>query len=97
MVPKKAEPRPESRGRKPMCPLPQQLRAPPTADQRRRWAPRHGLRRSFLTLELVVGATMLLQPQSKAGIFIGLPIPIPVPVFYGPAYYPPGYYYGPYG
>jgi hypothetical protein len=49
-----------------------------------------------LTLELVVGATMLLQPRSKAGIFIGLPIPIPVPVFYGPAYYPPGYYYGPY-
>jgi hypothetical protein len=41
-----------------------------------------------LTLELVVGATMLLQPRSKAGIFIGLPIPIPVPVFYGPAYYP---------
>ena len=68
-----------------MGPLAQQVRAPPTADQRRLWAPSHGLRRSFLTLALVVGATMLPQPQSKAGIFIELPIPKPVPVFYGPA------------
>jgi hypothetical protein len=46
-------------------------------------------------LALVVGTMLLLEPQSKAGVFIGLPLP--VPVFYGPAYYPPGYYYGPYG
>jgi hypothetical protein len=42
------------------------------------------MRKSLLTLALVVGVTMLLEAQSKAGIFIGLPLPLPVPVFYGP-------------
>ena len=55
------------------------------------------MRRFFLILALVFTVTMLLQPRSQAGIFIGFPIPLPVPVFYGPAYYSPGYYYGPYG
>src|SRR5260370_40239863 len=85
---RKGEPRPESRGRKPMGPLAQQVRAPPTADQRRRWAPRHCLRRSFLTLELVVVPQCCSSLSPKAGIFIGLPIPIPIPVFYGPAELP---------
>jgi hypothetical protein len=49
------------------------------------------MRRFFLILALVFTVTMLLQPRSLAGIFIGLPIPLPVPVFYGPAYYPPGF------
>jgi hypothetical protein len=50
------------------------------------------MRKTLLTLAIVIGVSMLLEPQSKAGIFIGFPIPIPVPVFYGPGYYPPGYY-----
>lgn len=60
------------------------------------------MKRFLLSVALVVGATFMAAPQSKAGIFIGLPLPpIPVPgvvVYGGPGYYyPPGYYYGPRG
>jgi hypothetical protein len=59
------------------------------------------MKRFLLIIALVMGAAMLAAPESKAGIFIGLPVPLPPPppgvVFYGPGYYPPGYYYGPYG
>jgi hypothetical protein len=37
---------------------------------------------------------VLVQP--RVFFSFGLPIPVPVPVFYGPAYYPGNYYYGPY-
>jgi hypothetical protein len=48
---------------------------------------------------MMFGVVLLAQPKAQAGVFVrfGLPIPIPVPVFYGPAYYPGGYYYGPRG
>jgi hypothetical protein len=55
------------------------------------------MKKILLLLAIIFGVALLGQPQAQAGVFIGLPIPLPVPVFYGPAYYPGGYYYGPRG
>jgi hypothetical protein len=55
------------------------------------------MKKILLLLAVIFGVALLGQPKAQAGVFIGLPIPLPVPVFYGPAYYPGGYYYGPRG
>jgi len=55
------------------------------------------MKKILVLLAIVFGVALLGQPKAQAGVFIGLPIPLPVPVFYGPAYYPGGYYYGPRG
>ena len=58
-------------------------------------------------LAVVFAVALLGQPKAQAGgFFFGFPIPIPVPApayygpgygYYGPASYPSGYYWGPYG